>query len=104
VLKGACRFVAPQQQQEPIDMRMLLAVAIVLSGTIAMSQAADARKDRRSAERSYSYGYNAYPRFSREQVECERARHEDPAGVYRGFPCWAREAFGRGSNSGGTRR
>ena len=86
-------------------MRTLLAVAIVLGGTIALSQAADAaRKYNRSAERSYSYGYNAYPRFSREQVECERARHEDPAGVYQGFPCWAREAFGRGSNSGGTRR
>jgi hypothetical protein len=86
-------------------MRMLLAVAIVLSGTIALSQAADARKYRRSGERyDPYYSYNAYPRFSRQQVECERARHEDPAGVYRGYPCWAREAFGRGSNSGGTRR
>ena len=36
-------------------MRTLLAVAIVLGGTIALSQAADAaRKYNRSAERSYS--------------------------------------------------
>jgi hypothetical protein len=86
-------------------MRTLLATAIVLSGVFALSPAADAaRKYKRTGERSYPYGYNAYPRYSREQVECERARHEDPAGVYKGYPCWAREAFGRGSNSGGTRR
>ena len=34
------------------------------------------------------------------QVECERARHEDPSGVYAGYPCWAREALGAGSRSG----
>jgi hypothetical protein len=87
-------------------MRTLLAVAIVLGGTVALTQVADAaRKYRRSAERSDSYySYNAYPRYSREQIECERAWHEDPSGRFAGFPCWAREAFGRGTNSGGTRR
>jgi hypothetical protein len=71
-----------------------------------LTQPADsARRDRYRAERVYPYGdaHGAYPRFSRQQVECERARHEDPAGVYRGFPCSAREAFGAGSNRG-TRR
>ena len=35
---------------------------------------------------------------------CEaRARHEDPTGRYAGFPCWAREAFGRGTQGGGRR-
>jgi tetratricopeptide (TPR) repeat protein len=33
------------------------------------------------------------PPYSREEIECERARHADPAGRYAGFPCWAREAF-----------
>ena len=86
-------------------MRTLLAVAIVVGGMIALSQAADAaRKYKRSADRSYSYGYSAYPRFSRQEIECERAWHEDPSGRFAGFPCWAREAFGRGSNGGATRR
>jgi hypothetical protein len=101
---GTCRLIGPQQLQEP-NMRTLLAFAIVTSGVFALSQAADAaRKYKRSAEPSYSYGYGAYQRYSREQVECERARHEDPAGVYAGYPCWAREAFSAGSNRGGTRR
>jgi hypothetical protein len=87
-------------------MRTLFAIAILVGGTAMPSQAADeARRYKRSADRyDPYYSYNAYPRYSREQVECERARHEDPAGVYQRFPCWAREAFGRGSNSGGTRR
>jgi hypothetical protein len=86
-------------------MRTLLAIAILAGGAAIPSQAADPpRKYKRGAERYDPYYYNASPRYSREQVECERARHEDPAGVYQGFPCWAREAFGRGSNSGGATR
>jgi hypothetical protein len=88
-------------------MRTLLAFAILVGGTVIPSQAEDPpRKYKRDAERYYdpSYSYNAYPRYSREEVECERARHEDPAGVYAAYPCWAREAFGSGANRGGTRR
>jgi hypothetical protein len=36
------------------------------------------------------------PRGSREEIECERARHEDRAGNFVGYPCWAREALSRG--------
>jgi tetratricopeptide (TPR) repeat protein len=35
----------------------------------------------------------AQPRYSREEVECERAQYADPAGVYARYPCWARAAF-----------
>jgi hypothetical protein len=84
-------------------MRALLAFAIVTGGILALKPAAadTARKYQRSGERQhYSYGYapSPYSRFTREQVECERARHEDPSGVYAGYPCWAREALGAGSN------
>jgi len=48
-----------------------------------------AKKYKRSAERHY---YSA-PRYSREEVECERAAHADPSGVYQGYPCWAQEAL-----------
>jgi hypothetical protein len=88
-------------------MRTLLAIAILVVGSALPSQAAEwDRRDRYNAERSYSYGYGygyGYRRYSRQQVECERARHADPSGVYAGFPCWARDAFGSGKN-GGTRR
>ena len=39
--------------------------------------------------------------YSSEQAACEaRAQAEDPAGIYAGYPCWARSAFGRGSSGG----
>jgi len=42
----------------------------------------------------------AQPRtYSREEVECERAQHEDPSGYYAGYPCWAREALSSGKGS-----
>lgn len=56
--------------------------------------------------RSYGYApqyygaarYYAPPRYySRDRAVCEeRAWNEDPAGVYAGYPCWARIAFSRG--------
>lgn len=33
------------------------------------------------------------PRDPQAEVECERARHLDPAGQYAGYPCWARGAL-----------
>jgi hypothetical protein len=71
-------------------MRTLLAIAIFAGGIVAVGPPADAaKKYERSAERYYYYA----PRYSREEVECERARHADPSGVYGGYPCWAQEAF-----------
>jgi len=73
-----------------LDMRTLLAFAIFAGGIVAVGPPADAaKKYKRSAER---HQYSA-PRYSREAVECERARHADPSGVYSGYPCWAQEAL-----------
>jgi hypothetical protein len=78
-------------------MRTLLAIAIFAGGIITVASPADAAsRYKRSAERHY---YSA-PRYSREAVECDRARHADPSGVYRGYPCWAQEAL---SPKGGGR-
>jgi hypothetical protein len=79
-------------------MRTLLAIAIFAGGVATVGAPADAaKKHKRSAEGHY---YSA-PRYSREEVECERARHADPTGLYRGYPCWAQEALsprGDGTN------
>jgi tetratricopeptide (TPR) repeat protein len=59
----------------------------------ALNAPADAaRKGKPSAK---AHHYVAQPRHSREEIECEGARHGDPAGYDAGFPCWAREAFNR---------
>ncbi|HEY7552040.1 MAG TPA: hypothetical protein VH913_21255 [Hyphomicrobiaceae bacterium] len=109
-------------------MRALLATAMILGGAVALAGAADARKNARGGPaygahhgyyqpryyrpryyqpryyyRQPGYGYGQRGYYSSEQAECERrARAEDPAGVYAGYPCWAREAFGR--SGGGSRR
>jgi hypothetical protein len=92
-------------------MRTLLAIAVILAGFLALSGPADARKGvrghgyhpRYTQPRYYQppSSYYAPPRtYSREQAICEEnAQAEDPAGVYAGYPCWARSAFGRGSGS-----
>jgi hypothetical protein len=81
------------------NMRTLLAIAIFAGGIVAVGPPADsANKYKRSAGR---YHYSA-PRYSREEVECERARHADPAGTYSRYPCWAQEAFS--PRGGRTRR
>jgi hypothetical protein len=93
-------------------MRTLLAIAVILAGALALPGPADARKGVRghghSPPRYYQpryyqpRSYYAPPRtYSREQAICEEnAQAEDPAGVYAGYPCWARSTFGRGSGGG----
>jgi hypothetical protein len=100
-------------------MRTLLAIALILGGTAALPDAADARQRGRQAKPPiYSYQAPRYypaPRYRapryyygapgyvpppyayrREQSECERrAKAEDPSGLYAGYPCWARSTFGR---------
>jgi hypothetical protein len=80
---------------------MLLAVALVavsVGGVLALSPDADAAH-RRAVKRHYYVP----PQYSREAIECERAQHEDPTGLYAGYPCWAREAFSKGNRGGGRR-
>jgi hypothetical protein len=109
-------------------MRALLAASVVLAGAVALPAVSEARKDVRrgpayGAHQRYDqpryyrpryyqpryyrpqpgYAYRQPGYYSSEQAECERrARAEDPAGVYAGYPCWARSAFGR--SGGGGRR
>lgn len=77
-------------------MRTLLAIAILAVGTFTLSAPSDAA---RKAKRITKPHYAAQPRYSlQEEVECERARHEDPTGQFAGYPCWARAALGGGRN------
>jgi hypothetical protein len=73
-------------------MRWLLAMAIFVGGILALNAPADAaRKYKR-----YNSGADS---------ACElRAQHADRTGVYRGYQCWAREAFGQGTLGGGRGR
>jgi hypothetical protein len=106
------------------DLRALLAVILIATGAVALPVVADARKAVRSAPpytvrpryyqpryygpRVYHYGQPGYSyrppdSYSSERAACEaRAQEEDPSGVYAGYPCWARMAFGR--SGGGGRR
>jgi hypothetical protein len=83
-------------------MRILLALAILAGGIVMLGTPADAAR-KRTAKQPYKPSYVAKPRYQsyREEIECERARHEDPTGEFASYPCWAREVFGRGRNSGG---
>jgi hypothetical protein len=89
-------------------MRTFLAIVVLAGGlftldSFALTSPADAarkyyaRKYKAKAQPK-SYSYRQY------SVCHERARHEDPTGVYAGYPCWAREALGRGTQGGGRGR
>jgi len=79
-------------------MRTLIATALFAGAILGPSTPADsaeAAKKRTAKPRTYA----AQPRVpSREAAECERARHEDPTGLYAGLPCWARATFGGAKN------
>jgi hypothetical protein len=75
-------------------MRALMAIVLYAGGILAVDTTADAQG--RHNRITKSQAHKAQPRRAqRERLECERARQEDPAGEFKGFPCWAREAFGR---------
>jgi hypothetical protein len=81
-------------------MRALMAIVLFAGGILGLDVTADAQSSHKRITKSYRYKYEAQPRLTeRERLECERARQEDPAGEFKGFPCWAREAFGRGRRS-----
>jgi hypothetical protein len=83
----------------------MLAAASVLAASVAMAPTAEARKKQRYYQpRPYQGYYYSPPRsyyrqpggYSWERLVCEeRAQAADPTGLYAGYPCWAREAFGR---------
>jgi hypothetical protein len=82
-------------------MRILLALALgIMGGTLALNApAVDAASKARRAETkriakpSYKKHRPQHYSYSREAVECERARHADPTGRFAGYPCWAQEAL-----------
>jgi hypothetical protein len=83
-------------------MRTLLSIAIFVGGIFALNSAADAARYYKRGAKAPAYGYSyGYP-YPGGNAVCEaNARHEDPSGVFAGYPCWAREAFGRGTQGGG---
>jgi hypothetical protein len=82
-------------------MRLLLALALVImGGTLALNapavgaaSKAKGTETKRIAKPSYKKRRPQYYSYSRELVECERARHADPTGRFSGYPCWAQEAL-----------
>ena len=77
-------------------MRVLLALAIFIGGLSAWQP--DASAARKKFRGAHGY-YPAAPlrSYRRSNSVCEeRARFFDPNGTFRGFPCWARSAFGQG--------
>jgi len=82
-------------------MRTLLAIAMILVGASA-SEAQQRGKAKRYYAPNYYYYAPYYYYSPRVNSECERrARAEDPTGLYAGYPCWARETFGRGQSGRG---
>ena len=84
-------------------MRMLLAVALALSVPLALPAPADAgNRKAKSVAKHERYSHlpasERPPRNAAEAAECARARHADPTGLYKHYPCWAREAL---SQTGG---
>jgi hypothetical protein len=70
-------------------MRILLAISLVLTATLAAAPA-DARDGARSSNTAVS---TPQARARGSSAECDRARDADPAGNYAGYPCWAQWAF-----------
>jgi hypothetical protein len=91
-------------------MPTLLAILIALGSIGALTSTADAaRRSQRAPGPPYYYAPPSYygpyyappPAALRERQVCEeRAQAADPSGQYAGYPCWARETFGRGSSGG----
>jgi hypothetical protein len=77
-------------------MRTLLAIVLFAGAVSVQAPSADAA--RKSVRGVYGY-YHPVPRrgLPRAYSACQqRARADDPDGVFGGFPCWARSAFGQG--------
>jgi hypothetical protein len=78
-------------------MRVLIAIAAVLSVSLAMAMPADGQQTKARKSDSYtsrakkgdSYARRAYE----DSADCVRAEDLDPAGNYMAYPCWARKAF-----------
>jgi hypothetical protein len=80
-------------------MRVLIAVAAVLSASLAMAlpveanqkeaRSADHPSTSRAAKSEYHYSKAARDNFH----DCRRSESLDPAGNFKAYPCWARNAL-----------
>jgi hypothetical protein len=80
-------------------MRVLIAVAAVLSTSLAMAQPTDARQQYKargkhySTSRSHKSDYYYAKRARDGAHDCVRAQSLDASGDYKAYPCWARAAL-----------
>jgi hypothetical protein len=80
-------------------MRVLIAVAVVLSVSLAMALPAEARQHKKarspdySTSRAHKGDYYDARRARDDAHDCVRAESLDPAGTYKAYPCWARAAL-----------
>jgi hypothetical protein len=87
-------------------MRVLIAVAAVLSASLATAPPTGANQQKKThkqdtsatrAQKSDDY----YAKRAREHTQdCVRAQSLDPAGDYKSYPCWARAALAPGVITG----
>jgi len=79
-------------------MRVLIAVAAVLSASLAMALPGEAQqKQRRSPDQSTPRAHKSdyyYAKRARDDAhDCVRAQSLDAGGNYKAYPCWARAAL-----------
>jgi hypothetical protein len=79
-------------------MRVLVAISAVLATSLAMALPADARQQKKARghdQRAYHAKKSDYyaKRVREDANDCARAESLDPAGDYKGYPCWARAAL-----------
>jgi hypothetical protein len=79
-------------------MRVPVAIAAILATNLAMALPADARQQKKARSQDH-HAYltqksDYYAKRAREVAnDCARAESLDPAGDYKGYPCWARAAL-----------
>jgi hypothetical protein len=81
-------------------MRVLIAVAVILSASLAMAVPAESRQNKKGARspdystsRAHKSDYYHAKGARDEAHDCVRAQSLDPAGDYKAYPCWARAAL-----------
>jgi hypothetical protein len=79
-------------------MRVHVAIAAILATSLAMALPVDARQQKKARSHDqqayHTKRSDYYAKRAREEAsDCARAESLDPAGDYKGYPCWARAAL-----------
>ena len=72
-------------------MMRLMSAALIAAVALGAAAPADAKSKRQKKVVKTAVAERVQE--PRESYDCIRANSQDPAGNYRGFPCWARAAF-----------